>query len=204
MSAAVDYLESVQVPRALRWPVELLPPEGFDAERLDTWPPVIGRLEYCDGRLLYMPPCGDTQQDTVTDLVITLGAWIRTHPDFVLGTNEAGMRLGGATRAADAAIWRRTDVRGYSGGLRRAPPVLAVEVAGRDEGETLLRDKASWYLTVGTATVWLVLPDAREVVVVTASGAQRFGGAEALPEPADLEGLRVPVSELFQQLDAAL
>src|SRR5215210_5945637 len=100
---AARYDETIVLPRAVRFPVELVPPPGFDPDRLETWPDVGGRLEYVDGRLLFMPPCGDLQQDTVTDVVITLGAWIRSHPEFVLGTNEAGMRLQGATRAADAA-----------------------------------------------------------------------------------------------------
>src|SRR5262245_7878991 len=138
---SLDYDETITLPRAVRFPVELIPPVGFAEESLDTWPRVDGRLEYVDGRLLYLPPCGDRQQDTVTDVVITLGGRVRTQQAFVLGTNEAGMRLAGATRAADAAIWRRADLGAYTGGLRRTPPVLAVEVAGRDESEALLREK---------------------------------------------------------------
>ena len=52
-----------------------------------------------------------------------------------MGTNEAGMRLGDDSRGADAAIWRRAKGDTYDGGFQRMPPVLAVEVAGRDEGE---------------------------------------------------------------------
>jgi hypothetical protein len=111
------YDELIQIPRAVRFPVELLVPAQFDEERPETWPRVVGRLEWLDGRLLYMPPCGDLQQASVTDVVVTLGSWVRAHPGFFLGTNEAGMRLGGATRAADAAIWRRSDVE-LGGGYR--------------------------------------------------------------------------------------
>src|SRR5262245_25962329 len=125
---AVDlYEETITLPRALRFPVELRPPRGFDPERLETWPRLAGRLEHVGGRLFFMPPCGDVQQDTVTDVVITLGAWVRAHPEFALGTNEAGMRLRGETRAADAAIWRRSDLGALTGGLRRVPPLLAIE-----------------------------------------------------------------------------
>src|SRR5207249_8239736 len=138
---SMTYDETISLPRAVRFPVELIPPPGFDADRLETWPSVVGRLEFVDGRLLYMPPCGDLQQDTVTDVIITLGIWVRAHPEYVLGTNEAGMRLSGATRAADVAVWRRADVGAYSGGLRRVPPLLAVEVTGPEEGEELLRGK---------------------------------------------------------------
>ncbi len=204
MSRAAAYDETITLPRALRFPVELHPPLGFVPDRLETWPRLAGRLEYVEGRLLYMPPCGDIQQDTVTDLVITLGAWVRAHPDFVLGTNEAGMHLDGETRAADAAVWRRGDVGGYRGGLRLVPPVLAVEVAGVDgDAEADLRDKAAWYLAHGVTVVWLVLPDARELVVMTATGEARLDrDARVAPHPA-LPDLAPSVAELFTQIEHA-
>lgn len=196
------YEDTITLPRALRFPVELIPPEGFDPARLETWPRVDGRLEYVDGRLLYMPPCGDAQQDTTTDVVIALGHWVREHrADFILGTNEAGMRLRGQTRAADAAVWRRSDVRERTGGLRHQPPVLAVEVAGRDDTEDHLLDKARWYVASGVAVVWLVFPDSREVVVVTEAGESRVISGEAIPPHPGLPELHVEVAALFVQLD---
>jgi Uma2 family endonuclease len=182
--------------------VELFPPEGFDADRPETWPKIPGRLEYVNGRLLFMPPCGDVQQDVVTDAVITLGAWIRAHREFVLGTNEAGMRLLGSTRAADAAIWRRSDLGNYRGGLRRVPPVLAIEVAGADEAEDLLREKALWYLNAGIEAVWVVLPEPRAVLVITPSGEARFDLGDQLPPIPSLPGLTPQVGEFFTQLSA--
>ncbi len=65
MASPERYDETITLPRAVRFPVELVPPHGFDAESLETWPRVVGRLEWVNGRLLYMPPCGDRQQDTV-------------------------------------------------------------------------------------------------------------------------------------------
>lgn len=200
MSLAARYDEQIVLPRAIRFPIELIPPEGFDAERLETWPRVAGRLEYVEGRLLYMPPCGDEQQDVVADVVITVGAWVRAHREFVLGTNEAGMRLSGTTRAADAAVWRRADMGAHTGGLRRVPPVLAVEVAAQDEPEHVLDEKARWYLSVGVEVVWLVLPASREIVVHTASGAGRFESGAQLPEHPSLPGLTPRVEDFFVQL----
>jgi Uma2 family endonuclease len=204
VTVAPRYDETVTLPHAVRFPVEMIPPENFDAERLETWPTIAGRLEYVNGRLLYMPPCGDEQQDTVTDVVITLGGWVRQNPDYVLGTNEAGMRLAGSTRAADAAIWKRADLGKYTGGLRRVAPVLAVEVAGdaTSDTETALREKASWYLAVGVAVVWIVLPESKTVVVVDRSGSTAFGAEARLPRITELPGLEPGVSELFVQISA--
>jgi len=147
-----------------------------------------------------MPPCGDWQQDTVTDVVITLGACVRAHEGFVLGTNEAGMYLAGSARAADAAIWRRADTGAHRGDLRRVPPVLAVEVAGDDDDEPALHEKAEWYLDHGVTLVWLVLPAPRAVVVVTSAGPVRLARGERLPEHPELPGLAPSVAELFHQI----
>lgn len=204
MTVAELYEETITLPRALRFPVELRPPARFDPEQLETWPVLAGRLEYVDGRLLFMPPCGDMQQDTVTDAVVTLGAWVRAHPEFVLGTNEAGMHLGGETRAADAAVWRAADLGAYRGGLRRVAPVLAVEVAGVDgDAEVDLVTKARWYLEHGVAVVWIVLPDPREVIVVEPAGRVRLGRGERLPAHPALPDLAPTVSELFTQIERA-
>lgn len=201
MSLARRWDEPISLPGAVRFPVEMIPPSGFDPAHAGTWPRVLGRLEFVDGRLWYMPPCGDEQQDVVADVVITLGGWVRRNPAFVLGTNGAGMRLQDATRAADAAIWRRADVGAHTGGLRRQPPVLAVEVAGQDDTESYLRDKARWYLAVGVELVWLVLPQSREVVVITAQGESRHAHDATLASHPALPGLAPAVRELFVQLD---
>jgi Uma2 family endonuclease len=202
MSRAELYEETLVVPRAVRFPVELIPPPGFDPERSETWPVVDGRLEYVDGRLLYMPPCGEMQQFTVADTVGILLAWVRLHPDFLLGTNEAGMRLGEATRGADAAVWRRDSIGAVGKGFARVPPVLAVEVAGAENEETAqsLREKSKWYHDQGVRTVWIVLPESREVLVITSAGECRYRLGEALRPDPSLPDLAPMVEEFFVQL----
>ncbi len=100
------------------------------ADDPSTWPRVEGRLEYVGGRLLYMPPCADYQRDTASGVTYVLRAWRELHSDFVIGSNEAGMLLGGEVRAADAAVWRAADVEERAGRLRRKPPVLARRSSG--------------------------------------------------------------------------
>ena len=188
------------MPASVRFPVELTPPEGFDPPRVETWPRVNGRLEWVAGRLLYMPPCGGRQTETVADVVYALGTWARAHPDFVVGTGEAGLHAGDDVRGADAAIWRRVDVRPVTGGFRTVPPLLAVEVAGRDERERELRDKAGWYFAAGVPMVWIVLPEDREVVVLTPEGARRYNAGERLPPDPRLPELAPAVEEFFVQI----
>src|SRR5690606_11242687 len=140
-----DPYEQTSVPRgAIELPLVVPEPAGFDPERLETWPAIEGRLEYVGGRLCFMPPCADDQQDTAADVATELNLWRRAHEDFVVGTNEAGMKLGDDVRAADAAVWRRSDLGAST--VRRGPPVLAVEIAGRDDTVAMLREKATWYL----------------------------------------------------------
>lgn len=193
--------EGIVLPRnAVRFPLELRTPPGMQLHDPATWPAVDGRVEYVEGRLLFMPPCGDVQQDVATDVVYVLRSWSESHQDFIVAANEAGMLLAGDVRGADAAVWRTAQAGERTGKYRRTPPVLAVEVAGTDEGEQLLRDKARWYLSHGVQVVWLVLPDTFEVVVIDASSDERFDVASQLPVHPDLPGLAPRVGEIFAQI----
>jgi Uma2 family endonuclease len=195
--------ETFRVPASVRFPVELTPPEGFDPARVETWPEVEGRLEWVAGRLLYTPPCGDRQQETIADVVYVLIGWARAHPEFVVGTRDAGMHLGDDTRGADAAIWRRTHLGPLTGGFRTVPPLLAVEVAGRDERERQLREKAGWYFRAGVSIVWIVLPEEREVIVLTREAERSHRMGERVAEDRRLPGLAPAVDELFVQISRA-
>lgn len=88
----------------VRFPLELRP-SGLVADDPSTWPSAEGRLELVEGRLLYRPPCADVQQDVAVDLVFALRSWSEHHQGFIVGGNEAGMKLGADIRAADAAVW---------------------------------------------------------------------------------------------------
>lgn len=147
-----------------------------------------------------MPPCGDVQQDVVSSVVHALCSWADSHPGFLVGSNDAGMMLGGDVRAADAAVWKRDQAGEHTGRYRRTPPVLAVEVAGQDEAEPELREKAQWYLSRGVTTVWIVLPTPREVLVISSAGESRHRSGEALPDIADLAELKPGVELFFAQL----
>ena len=141
---------------------------------------VVGRIEYVGGKLLYMPPCADTQSYVTKDVTFVSRSWSSEHPGFVVGGNEAGMKLRDDARAADAAVWRRADV-----------------------GLPSLRTKAAWYLSHGVDVVWLVLPDTREVVVLTTLGEGRYAAraSERIAPHDALPGLSPEVARFFAQLD---
>jgi Uma2 family endonuclease len=149
-----------------------------------------------------MPPSGADQQDTSSDLVTELNLWRRSHPEFLVGTNEAGMSLGGEVRGADAAVWRRSDLPAEStAGFRRVPPVLAVEIAGVDDTLDLLRDKARWYLDHGVEVVWLLVPRPRSMRVITRAGEHELPMGGVVPPHPALPGLSPRVADLFRQLE---
>jgi Uma2 family endonuclease len=201
LSMAVRFGEGVELARAaVRFPVELRKPPGFLPDDPSTWPAVQGRLEVVGGRLFFMPPCADYQQDVAISVAVVLGSWSETRGEFVVGGNEAGMVLGGEARAADAAVWRRADVLPRTGKLRRVPPLLAVEIAGEDEDEDDLRPKARWYLEHGVGLVWIVLPKTREVIVIDEQSERRFDEHTSLPPDERLPGLVASVSRFFAQL----
>ena len=195
-----SYSETITVPAAVRFPVELEPPDGFSPDDPASWPRIPGRLEYVGGKLLYMPPCADVQQQVTVSVVGVLDRWLDDHAGFVVGGNEAGMLFGRDVRGAEAAVWPRAVLGPRTGGYVRVPPLLAVEVAGREENEAALRAKAEWYLAHGVHVVWIVLPAVREVVVVTSTGERRYGSRDTIDAHPELPGLAPSVERFFRQL----
>lgn len=190
----------IRLPREqLRFPLALRQPRGFKADRPKTWPHLEGRLEFVAGELLFMPPCADFQQDVSAETVRLLGNWSVLHPEYVVAGNEAGMLLGGEVRGADVAVWKRSRLGANKGTFRRVAPILTVEIAGEDEQEQELREKARWYLKHGVELVWLVFPRTREVLSITGSSVRRIKGSKLLPT-ASLPELTLTARELFRQL----
>jgi Uma2 family endonuclease len=201
VAASNPYADVTVVPKiAIRLPLALPAPAGFDVERLETWPEVTGRLEYVHGEIEYMPPCGELQQRTTADVVTELTLWARTRGDFVVGSNEAGMLLGGEVRAADAAVWNRASLGAPSGGFARVPPVLAVEVTGPDESAEDLAPKVAWYLAHGVSVVWVVVPTERCVAITTGEGTRTLAAHARVPVHPLLPGLEPAVATFFRQL----
>ncbi len=188
------------VPPTTYFPVEVVPPPGFDPDDLSTWPKDSGRYEFVDGRLLYMPPCGEEQGSVTAGVVMALASWSLSHPEFVVRTNEIGVSWGRNKRGIDVAIWRRANLGPASDGFATVAPLLAVEVAGQNDREPYLRQKAAWYLANDVEIVWLVFPETREVIVPVAGQETRYGVGDTLAAHPALPGLEPLVADFFRQL----
>lgn len=184
----------------MSFPLEIPPPESFDPVRPESWPDMPGRFEYVGGRLLFMLPCGDSQQQTAAGVVHQLMLWQASHEEFKVGGNEAGMLLGGEVRGADAAVWRAADLGPRTGGFPRVAPVLAVEIVGKDEDLDQLTHKARWYLDHGVAVVWILDPATRSARVIDARGSVDVPTGSTMPTHPDLPGLAPALADLFRQL----
>ena len=86
--------------------------------------------------------------------------------------------------------------------VQRFVPDLAIEVVSGDESFTSVWGKKERYLRCGTAEVWIVYPEAREVFVYAATGDRILReGAELTSEL--LPGFRLAVTRLFESDSAS-
>lgn len=85
------------------------------------------------------------------------------------------------------------------GGFPRISPILAVEVAGREDTVEALEQKARWYLDHGVEVVWIAIPRTRMVRVFPRDGASQHGAGQRLPLHPSLPGLSPTVEEFFSQ-----
>jgi len=108
--------------------------------------------------------------------------------------------LGGEVRAADAALWLRATLGDPSHRLPRVAPILAIEIAGRDEDRAFLGEKAQWYLDHGVEVVWLLYPGERSVQIVDQRGSADIGPGGSIPEDPRLPGLAPALENLFRQI----
>jgi Uma2 family endonuclease len=111
----------------------------------------------------------------------------------------------GTVRGPDLAVVRRDRVVDlHHAGFLRGAPELAIEVVSPSNRAGEIQEKVSEYLDSGATMVWVIYPQTRTVAVHGAGGEARFiTGDELLPGGDLLPGLRVRVSELFEDLSVS-
>jgi Uma2 family endonuclease len=140
----------------------------------------------------------------VSNVVVALKLYAKAHPGWSVSAGDPGTKLArdpDVLRGPDVAIVRQEREptgKGAAGWLEGAPDV-AVEVLGDAQTPSEIARKALEYLAAGARQVWVLDPDAEQVMLYTPPDHVRvvakdgeLDGADALP------GFRCRVSELFE------
>jgi Uma2 family endonuclease len=93
-----------------------------------------------------------------------------------------GLALGYDSRAADVgvALRKRWDAVSDDAYLIGSPDIV-IQVKSRSNRDRKMEKEAVLHITHGASAVWLVRPERREIVVVTASSRQVYGPGQAIP-----------------------
>jgi Uma2 family endonuclease len=83
--------------------------------------------------------------------------------------------------------------------VQRFVPDLAIEIVSANDTVTALWRKKDRYRACGTAEVWIVLPESREVSIFAEGGDRILRGSAELSTVL-IPGFRIAVDELFQGL----
>lgn len=182
-----------------------LEPTPGTATVADLDRPENNRCELIDGTLVEKAVGWEESR-----LACWLSMVINTH---VLASNLGIVTGGDGFTELESGNFRSPDVAFFSWGRmpgRRRPkepyprltPDIAVEVLSLSNTRTEMDRKRTEYFDSGTAEVWEIDPRARTVRVYTAADrGHDLGPADALDGGAILPGLRVPVADLFAELD---
>lgn len=108
-----------------------------------------------------------------------------------------GLTSGYDARAADVGVASRQEWDKVPGdGYLIGSPYLVVQIKSRSNRDRKMEQDAIDHITHGASAVWLVKPERREIVVVTASSRTIYGPGEQIELPAPLSAT-VSVSEIF-------
>lgn len=159
------------------------------------------RFELRHGEIIEKMPTGEHGY-IASVLNAAIFNYLTQHPiGYVLV--EARFRPLGDTandRMPDLAFSTRKEVLVRCGPAPGMPD-LAVEIKSPDDSLKSLLETAQFYLTHGARLVWLVHPDKRLVLVITAHAMDILTETETLDGGDVLPGFQVPVTQLFPPLE---
>ena len=164
----------------------------------------IGLCELIDGRIVRMNPAGLSHAVLVSNLVAALAVFARPRKLGQVLSGEVGIytrRNPDSVRAADIAFVSRARLAGLTAkGYLTVAPEIIVEVISPTDRWQDVRQKLEEYFAIGVQRVWIVEPDKRTVLVYAASADVRaYRKGDTLIGEGVLEGLALPVSDLFEE-----
>ena len=157
--------------------------------------------ELIEGEVFAMPPTGLSHGFVSRRVVSQLGDFADQHQLGDVVGAETGFQLSETTvRAADAAFISNEKLATVTDPEKFAPfaPDLAVEIVSPNESAYEIRQKVRAYLEAGTALVWVIYPDSREVIVHYPDGTAKTASEDGTLDGGDvLPGLAIRVADLF-------
>jgi Uma2 family endonuclease len=163
------------------------------------------RSELIRGQLVVREPTGGTHAGVLTELVLAVGAHVRSlplSPGRVLA-GDPGFWLArdpDTVRAPDLAFVSHEQLAGGAvpDGFLQGVPDLAVEIRSPSDRRGTLLQKVGQWLEAGTSLVWVIDPATRSAQVYHADGSVvLIGPDDALDGAPVLRGLRVPLVALW-------
>ena len=168
------------------------------------------RFEIIEGELVKMDASGEAHGSFAFQISLHIGLYLWDAP-LGIGTVETGHYSidDDTTLLVPDVAFRRSDVRAEPpiAGFVPKMPDLAVEIKSPYDAYTHMRRKAQLFLERGTAIVWLVYPERRQVEVCALDAAgdmtRELIGADGELSGGDvLPGFTLPLARLFQNRGA--
>ena len=151
------------------------------------------RVELIAGVVYRMTPAGGRHGLVCSNVLITLGQYVRERSLGALFTPDTGFLLRRAPdtlRCPDVAFvsTARLAEYGIGPGMMTAPPDLAVEILSPSNSARYMNDKIRDYFDAGVRLVWVIDPGARTVTrwapgeaIRTALESDTIDGGEVVP-----------------------
>jgi Uma2 family endonuclease len=175
-------------------------------EEFWRWPRQFPRAELVAGRIVDMAPPGARHALLVTRLGRRLDSFVTdrglgvvsTEAGFILSTHPPTVRSPDVAVVFKERVPSPAPVRFFAGS-----PHLAVEVLSPDDRPAEIAAKIGEYLQARSQAIWVVDSESKTVTAHTAGGAMRYARDEVMHGAPPLPELRLPVQELFAELDYA-
>jgi Uma2 family endonuclease len=166
------------------------------------------RHELVRGELRTVAPCGGEHGAVGTNLVVALGAYVKSRKLGTVLTGDVGFIIArdpDTVRAPDVAFVRRERIpaSGIPTKFWPGAPDLAVEVVSPSDTLNEVEENVHEWLGAGAALVWVANPRRRTVTVYRSPTTAAVLTATILDAEQNLEGedivpgFRLPVAEIF-------
>ena len=125
----------------------------------------LEEYEYINGELEFMPPKSLELGEISTNVVLSLGLYVRENQIGKIYLPYTTFKVGGCGLIPDVAFLSNANVPNNFCKASPVPPDLAVEIVSQTDTSYQVEEKAFAYLKAGTQLVWVLKPVSKTVTV---------------------------------------